>query len=140
MPSSAWLGSRRVRSICIGRWCHGSSSASGSSNGFSGTLLPWLSQSCTSNWSHAAASTLTIVAGLNSSRVRSFRLTRRGFGSSSCGSGSGKVLASGTLRPKRWPIIPIAGWERSFQLPSDVRSVRSRPSAAAGFASLSPVS
>ena len=62
---------------------HGSSSASSSSNGSSGRFLPWLNQSCTSNWSHAPARTFTIVAGLNSSRVSSLRLTRRGFGSSS---------------------------------------------------------
>ncbi len=88
-PSSRWLASGRVRWIRIGRSGQSSSSPSSSSNGSSSTFFPWLNQSCTSNWSHAPASTLTIVAGWNSVRVRSSRLTSRGFGSSSPGSGSG---------------------------------------------------
>ena len=42
--------------------------------------LPWLSQSCTSNWIQAAAITFSVVAGMNSSRVRRARLTRLGSG------------------------------------------------------------
>ena len=120
-PFPSGAGSLRVRSIRIGRSAQGSSSASSSRNGSSGTFLPWLNQSWTSNCSHAPASRLTIVAGMNSSRVSSSRLTTRAFGSSSCGSGSGYVCSSGTLRPKRAPIIPIAGASRSLWLPSGRR-------------------
>jgi hypothetical protein len=41
------------------------------------------------NWSHAAASTLSDVAGMNRSRVSSSRLIVRGFGSRIVCAGSG---------------------------------------------------
>ena len=112
-PFASGAGSLRVRSIRIGRSGQGSSSARSSSKGSSGTFFPWLNQSWTSNWSQAPARTLTIVAGLNSSRVSSSRLTTLGFGSSSSGADSGYVPSTGTLRPKRAPIMPIAGCSRS---------------------------
>ena len=88
-PFSSGNGSFRVRSIRIGRSAQVSSASSSSSKGSSGRLVPWLNQSCTSNWSQAPARTLTIVAGVNSSRVSRRLLTRRGLGSSSPGSVSG---------------------------------------------------
>ena len=48
------------------------------------------------------------------------------------------MIATGTLRPKRWPIIPIVGWSRSLWLPSSVRALVSTPAGAT--ASLTPVS
>jgi hypothetical protein len=70
---------------------------------------------------------LTIVAGLNSSRVSSSRLIVLGFGSRRSGSVWGNVLASGTLRPKRAPIAPIVGVSRSLKVPSTVRPSRCEP-------------
>jgi hypothetical protein len=62
---------------------------SGSFQGSSVGLFPWLNQSRIMNWSQAAASTLSVVAGAKVWRVISSRLTRRGFGSRIEGSGSG---------------------------------------------------
>ena len=45
------------------------------SQGRSVSFLPWLNQSCTSNWSQAPASRLSVVAGMKRSRVSSSRLT-----------------------------------------------------------------
>ena len=123
-PSGSALGSFRVRWISIGCVGHGSSSASGTTHGLSASFLPWLNQSCTSNWIHAPASRLSVVAGMNSSRVRSSRLIVRAFGSSSLSSGSRTVSSSGTLRPKRLPSAPISGSSRSLNVPSSVRAVR----------------
>ena len=89
--SGSGLGSCRVRSIRIGFSGHGSSASSGTLQGFSASLLPWLNQSCTSNWIHAAASRFSVVAGWNSLRVSSSLLTSRGFGSSSLSSDSRTV-------------------------------------------------
>src|SRR5215218_5206092 len=112
---------------CIGRSCgQGSSSFKSSSHGFSFSLLPWLSQSRIMNCSHAAASKLSVVAGWNSWRVRSSRLTVRGFGLKSAQSFSGYVSSRGTLRPKRVTAPPIAGFSRSLKDPSAVRVVRWR--------------
>ena len=104
---------------------HGSSGASGTCHGESGAW-PWLNQSCTSNWSHAPASRFSVVAGMNSLRVSSSRLTTRGFGSRIAGSASGNVRASGTLRPKRAPTAPMRGLETSFQVPSTERACAKR--------------
>src|SRR5262245_5449645 len=65
-------------------------------------------QSCTWNWIHDAASRLRMVAGVNSSRVISSRLTTRGLGVIRFAV-SGTTLSSGTLRPKRRPTEPIFG-------------------------------
>ena len=92
-----------------------------SSRGSSCSFSPWLNQSCTSNWIHAAASRLSVVAGMNSFRVSSSRLTVRGFGSS--GFFSFTVCSSGTLRPKRLPRLPINGSSRLLKVPSSVRAV-----------------
>src|SRR5215213_2804163 len=78
------------------------------------------------NCSHAAASRLSVVAGWNSWRVRSSRLTVRGFGLSRAHSFSGYVNSMGTLRPKRVPALPIVGFSRSLKVPSTVREVRWR--------------
>ena len=121
-PSGSALGSRRVRAISIGCWGHGSSSASGTFHGFSASFLPWLNQSCTSNWIHAPARRLSVVAGMNSFRVSSSRLTVRGFGS--IGSFSRTVYSSGTLRPNRLLRLPISGSSRLLKVPSSVRAVR----------------
>ena len=83
------LGSRRVRGICIGCCGQGSSPASGIVHGASDSFLPWLNQSWTSNWIQAPASRFSVVAGMNSFRVISSRLTVRGFGSRSLSGGSG---------------------------------------------------
>ena len=99
---------------------HGSSSASSSSNGSSGRFLPWLNQSCTSNWSHAPASTFSVVAGLELSRVSSSRLTRRGFGVEQLGSSLGeRVLerdvaaeARADASPSRAPEVVVAAVDR----------------------------
>ena len=121
-PSESALGSRRVRWISIGCCGHGSSAASSIFQGFSCSFWPWLNQSCTSNWIHAPASRLSVVAGMNSLRVNSSRLTVRGFGSS--GFFSFAVYSSGTLRPKRLPRLPISGSSRLLKVPSSVREVR----------------
>ena len=113
LPGSA-LGSGSVRSTRIGCSGHGSSSSSGISQAFSGSLSPWLNQSWTSNWIHAPASRFRVVAGSKLSRVSNSRLIRRGFGSTASGSSSGHVCSSGTLRPNRLPIEPINGSSRSL--------------------------
>ena len=64
---------------------------------------------------------MRMVAGMNSVRVISLRLTRRGLGVSSFGSGSGWVYSTGTLRPNRTPVLPIRGYCRSLKVPSGVR-------------------
>ena len=111
----ACSGPRRVRWICIGCSGHGSSSASWISQGSSGSFLPWLNQSCTSNWIQAPASRLSVVAGLelvageqlaaDQARVRLEQLVRRL---------AERVASSGTLRPKRLPRLPISGSSRSL--------------------------
>jgi hypothetical protein len=58
---------------------------------------------------------------MNSFRVRSSRLTRRGFGSS--GFFSAAVDSIGTLRPKRLPRLPISGSSRLLNVPSSVLDV-----------------
>ena len=88
-PASSGVGSGRVRWIVIGSCGQSSPVSSGSSHGPSAWGFPWLNQSCTSNWIQAAASTFSVVAGWNVSRVSSRRLTRRGFGSSIASGGSG---------------------------------------------------
>ena len=97
----------------MGRSCHVSPSASGMSCVWVQTPFLCMNQSCTWNWIHAAASTLTISAGWNVVRVRSSRLTVRGLGFSRFAV-SGIVSESGTLRPKRTPALPIRGHPRSL--------------------------
>src|SRR6185436_661050 len=87
-------------------------------------------QSCTWNWIHAAAMTLRIFAGWNVVRVRSSRLTRRGFGVIRLAT-SGKVSLNGTLRPKRVPALPMRGQRRSLLMPSLVRTFTGSPLGAA---------
>ena len=82
------------------------------------------------NWSQAPASRLSVVAGLNSSRVISVWLTMRGFGERISGIGSGNVMSIGALRPNRVPALPIAGFSRSLKVPSGERDVRYRLSGA----------
>ncbi len=88
-PFASGDGSRRVRSIRIGCSNQGSSSAHSTSHGLSTSVWPWKTQSCTSNWIQDAARRFRVVAGMNSRRVRSSRLTSRGFGSSRRGGCSG---------------------------------------------------
>ena len=125
LPPGAAVGSGRVRITRIGRSGHGSSSVSGTSHGFSRGPFPWLNQSLIMNCSHVATSALTEVAGMSSSRVSKARLTSRGLGCISRGSGSGSTCASGTFRPNRDPAMPMRGWLRSLWLPSRRRSLRS---------------
>jgi hypothetical protein len=100
-------------------------------------LRPWLIQSWTWNWSHAAARRFSVVAGWNWSRVSSSRLTTRGLGLAtiSCSFRTSTRL-SGTLRPKRAPALPIVGDERSLNVPSAVRTVRSTGDGDGGGAGL----
>src|SRR5688572_8243978 len=74
-----------------------------------------------------------MVAGRNSVLVISSRLTSRGLGVIRLAV-SGKVCSSGTLRPKRRPQLPIAGYARSLYVPSTVRSSRNAGSRLAGTA------
>lgn len=124
LGSDGRVGSGRVRMTCNGLAGHGSSGSSGTSQGLSCGLGPWLNQSRIMNCSHDAARALAAVAGLNSSRVIRARLTRRGLGSNISNAGSGKVSSIGTLRPNREPALPIAGWSRSLWVPSAVRNRR----------------
>ena len=52
-----------------------SPSSRGTSRSSSGELSPWLNQSWFWNWIHAAASTLSEVAGLKVSRLSNWVLT-----------------------------------------------------------------
>ena len=94
------------------------------------TPFLWTNQSCTWNWIHAAARTLRIVAGWNVVRVRSSRLTRRGFGFIRLAV-SGNVSLSGTLRPNRVPELPMRGHFKSLYIPSLVRAFTGSPVAGA---------
>ena len=123
-PSGSEVASFTVLRIRIGRSGQASPSARSISHSSSGFAGPWLNQSCTSNWSQAAARTFSVVAGTNSSRVCRSRLTARAFGVSSRGSVSGYVCFSGKLRPKRVPVEPISGFSRSLNVPSIIREVR----------------
>src|SRR3954462_15984034 len=80
-PPELCAGTDTVRRTCIG--CSGQSSLSsiGTSIVSSGLPRPWKNQLWFSNWIQAAASTLRVVAGLNSSRVISSRETLRALGS-----------------------------------------------------------
>ena len=64
--------------------------------------------------SQAPARTLTMVAGLNSSRGEQLAADEAWIRVEQPGAVSACVLASGTFRPKRAPIIPIAGDSRSL--------------------------
>ena len=86
-----------------------SSGDSGILNSLPGSGMPWLNQSCASNWIQAAANRFSVVAGMNVRRARSSREMSRGLGSSSSGSGSGTASVSGMFRPKRAHVIPIRG-------------------------------
>jgi len=70
-------------------------------------------QSCTWNWIQAAASTLRIVAGWNFVRVMTALLIARGLGFRRLAE-SGNTSVSGTLRPKRVPVLPIIGHFKSL--------------------------
>jgi len=59
------------------------------------------------------------VAGTNSLRDSSSRLTTRGLGSSTS---FGYVPSMGTLRPKRVFAAPISGWFGSVPVPSAERN------------------
>jgi hypothetical protein len=111
--SGARVGSSCVRRMRMGFSGHGSSSARDTSQGSSFGLGPWLSQSRSINWIHAAASKLSDSAGWNLSRVRSSRLMVRGLGRMSHW-WSGCVWSIGTLRPNRVPALPIRGLSRSL--------------------------
>ena len=103
-----------MRGTRIGRSGHSSSSASLISHGSSVGLFPWLNQSRIMNCSHGATSAFTDVASIRCSRVISARLTSRGLGESFDARDSEGMALSGMLRPKRAPIIPIAGLSRSL--------------------------
>ena len=74
------VGSVRVLRMRMGRSGQSSSVSSGTCQGSSDSLRPWLSQSWTSNWSQAAASRFRLVAGLKVSRVSSSLLMVLGLG------------------------------------------------------------
>src|SRR5215813_6703528 len=97
---------------------HGTSGSSSIRKGRCGSLGPWVNQSWTWNWIQAAARTLRVVAGMNVSRVISFRLISRGLGCRRPGSGSARARAGSTFRPKRVRALPMAGSARSLYVPS----------------------
>ncbi len=102
-----------VEGTRIGSASQSSPAGSGTSIIRFGSLL-WLNQSRIWNCSQAAASTLSVEAGLNVVRRSSSLLTVRGFGSNRAGGTSARPSSSGTLRPKRVPAIPIDGNDRSL--------------------------
>src|SRR3954453_136171 len=103
------VGSVRVRIIRSGFVVHGSPGSRGISIGLSVGLLPWLNQSRIMNWSQLAARAFTAVAGTNSFRVITARLTSRGLGVSRSAPAGGNVCSIATLRPNRDPAIPMGG-------------------------------
>ena len=105
--------SRVVLRTFISASPHSSPGSSATTTDSSGELSPWLNQSWFWNWIQAAASTLSVVAGLKLSRTSSLVLTVRGLGVMSLGGSSGTVMPSGWLRPKRAPAMPIRGWAGS---------------------------
>src|SRR5688572_23252678 len=77
------------------------------------------------NWIHDAAVRFKNGTGLKPSlRVKSTRLTVRGFGVSKREPVSAGVLVGSVLKPKRVAAAPAIGSSRSFQLPSGVRATR----------------
>lgn len=111
MPSASGgrVGSPGVRMIAIGVSDQGSSAASGTIPGLSVGLVPWLNQSRIMNCNQAVTSEFTVVAGMSSVRVSSWRLTSRGLGVSTSSSVASTIFASGMFLPKRDPARPIAG-------------------------------
>ena len=92
----------------------GSGAPAGAGNGphrFS-IVSPWLNQSRTMNWIHAASRALPCSNSWNGPRFMSSSLTSRGFGSMTdarvgCGVGA-------TLRPNRVQSLPAVGRARSL--------------------------
>src|SRR4051794_3105043 len=84
---------------------------------------PWKNQLWFSNWIQAAASTLRLTAGLNSSRVISSSETLRALGSCRSGGFSGLIRFGLMLRENADLFEPIPGSFRSFQVPSGSRAV-----------------
>ena len=120
------VGPRAGRAGCAARVI---GSVGQSSPGGRGTVeervasVPWLNQSRVSNCSHAAASTLSVGAGIISGpRASSRVLTSRGLGVRTRSGSSGSVSASGTLRPNRVFAMPMAGADRSLYDPSTERA------------------
>lgn len=91
----------------------------------------WLNQSCVWNWIHAAASRLSVVAGMKLLRTMNFSLMARGFGVQSSASVGRGQLSRGKLRPNRMPAQPIRGRSSELNLPSELRASRNRSSASA---------
>src|SRR3954469_4400006 len=105
--------------------CSGQSSPSsiGISMTSSGLPRPWKNQLWFSNWIHAAASALSVSAGLKGARfIRSSEIFR-GFGSYSRAPRSGLIRFGLMLRLNARPAEPMSGSFRSFQRPSGRRAV-----------------
>src|SRR5271156_2836 len=85
----------------------------------------WKNQSWTWNWIHAAASKLTIVAGLNlpSWRAIGRSLTIRGLGDISSSGLGALVYFRGTFLPSLIPAHPINGSCNELNLPSELRAL-----------------
>ena len=99
----------------------------GTSIGFDLSRVRWLNQSCVWNWIHAAARRLRVVAGMNSRRPSTERLTSRGSGTRIWSAPSGQVSSIGTLRPNTVPLAPMRLSLTSLPVPSRVRSADTDP-------------
>src|SRR3954452_5994027 len=116
-------GEPTVRRTRIGCSCQSSESSIGTSIVSSGLPRPWKNQLWFSNWIQAAASALSVVAGLNVSRVISSSETLRALGVWRRGGFSGLIRLGSMLCVNSRPTEPMSGSSRSFQRPSGRRAL-----------------